>query len=443
MADTDLEPTPEAPIEEPGLDGAPEADVAPDPGSGQAPGAQARPNAAPMAMIPSPLSELVEQARRETAALDTELREIEMLIGQARAEAQRHETRRSQASDKIASYAGRSGADPKELADLNAQLVTLTQRATLMAAQGDVLEGKLKALTRYRDAAAGYAEALAELGEAGVGGPAAEASAASSGDGSTGPSVSRAVLAAQEDMRREIAREMHDGPAQSLTNIILQAQIVERLLDRDPAQARRETLTLNEMVQRSLDATKTFIFDVRPMVLDDLGLVPTLRRLARERSRRSHVPVSFESQGADRRLASDVESAVFRIIDEAMTAYAEAHPDEILVTLDWADGFEALVSAPRDEEPTDETTDAEPAAVKRPRLRIGRGKPKEEAPPAALAAMMEDRKADEEAAREAARIRLPDVAWTSIQARAASAGVTVALEDDGAALRLTLGEAAP
>jgi two-component system sensor histidine kinase DegS len=101
------------------------------------------------------------------------------------------------------------------------------------------------------------------------------------------PAVSRLLLGAKEDLRREIARAMHDGPAQSLTNIVLQAQIVERLVATDPASAGGEVLQLVAMVQQTLEATKSFIFDVRPMVLDDLGLVPTLRRAARERGQAS------------------------------------------------------------------------------------------------------------------------------------------------------------
>src|SRR5260370_1098986 len=120
--------------------------------------------------------------------------------------------------------------------------------------------------------------------------------------GSMPPAVSRLVLSVQEDLRREIARSMHDGPAQSLTNIVLQAQIVDRLLARDPEQAAPEVQALIGMVQRTLEATKTFIFDVRPMVLDDLGLVPTLRKASRERGRRANVKVDFESIGGDRRL---------------------------------------------------------------------------------------------------------------------------------------------
>ena len=116
------------------------------------------------------------------------------------------------------------------------------------------------------------------------------------------------MLSAQEDLRREIARSMHDGPAQSLTNIVLQAQIVERMIAKDPEQARGEIRLLMSMVQQTLEATKSFIFDVRPMVLDDLGLVPTLRRATRDRGRRAQVQVEFESLGGDRRLPMDVES---------------------------------------------------------------------------------------------------------------------------------------
>jgi two-component system sensor histidine kinase DegS len=138
-----------------------------------------------------------------------------------------------------------------------------------MEAQVDILEGKLKILSRFRESLRRYS---AELDRASMGG-AVPQHTADKLDTSTPlpPAVSRLVLAAQEDMRREIARAMHDGPAQSLTNIVLQAQIVERLLDRDPPQAKTEIGQLKDMVQHTLDATKTFIFDVRPMVLDDLG----------------------------------------------------------------------------------------------------------------------------------------------------------------------------
>jgi signal transduction histidine kinase len=175
------------------------------------------------------------------------------------------------------------------------------------------------------------------------------------------------VLAAQEDLRRDIARAMHDGPAQSLTNIVLQAQIVERLLDRDPAAARSEVGELMAMVQRTLEATKTFIFDVRPMVLDDLGLVPTLRRVARDRGRRAQVPVEFESLGSDRRLSMELESAVFRVADEAVGGLVVGGPEKVTMTLDWGEELEVAVRAihAASEEPAEEAPRADmPAALR-------------------------------------------------------------------------------
>ena len=160
---------------------------------------------------------------------------------------------------------------------------------------------------------------------------------------------------------------MHDGPAQSLTNIVLQTQIVERLIDRDPAAARAEVGELVAMVQRTLEATKTFIFDVRPMVLDDLGLVPTLRRVARDRSRRARIPVEFDSLGTDRRLPVELESAVFRIVDELIAALTLTRPERVTVTLEW--GAAELTTtvrghlAPQDEEVARPIADDVPAAL--------------------------------------------------------------------------------
>src|SRR5207253_1665951 len=122
-----------------------------------------------------------------------------------------------------------------------ASLANLTRRAVLMEAQVEVLEGKAKVLTRFRDAVAELAEQLGATPIRDISHGAADGE--SDGDGAaTGRSedstaVTRLLLGAQEDLRREIARAMHDGPAQSLTNIVLQAQIVERLVARDPEQA--------------------------------------------------------------------------------------------------------------------------------------------------------------------------------------------------------------
>jgi two-component system sensor histidine kinase DegS len=359
----------------------------------------------------------------ELAALDLELGEIDMLVNQARVEAGRHEQKRAQAEDKLGTLVS-AKAEPKDVVELTTQLIGLTRRAALMEAQVEVLEGKRKTLGRFRDSLASHSEAIARgpLAGAATGGPNGAA------ETPMPPAVSRMVLAAQEDLRREIARAMHDGPAQSLTNIVLQAQIVEHLVAKSPELAPAEVRLLMSMVQQTLEATKSFIFDVRPMVLDDLGLVPTLRRAARDRGRRAAVPVEFESLGADRRLPMELESGLFRILDEALAGYLSGGPDSVTLRLDWAELVEARVTASRAGQPTPAPT------VNPPEPRTGK-----DLPPA-LAAMMEDRRADRQAAAEAARdaaiVTLPPAAWKEIQQRAATLGVTVELLEGGGCLRV-------
>ncbi|HEY6568779.1 MAG TPA: histidine kinase [Candidatus Limnocylindrales bacterium] len=358
---------------------------------------------------PASAAQLAADLGADVAAIDNELAEIDMLVGQARAEAGRHEQKRAQLAAKL------TATDEGGAPDAWAQLVTLTKRSVLMEAQVDVLEGKRRALARHRDALVVVAEAITVLaGESGAvpdGGP---------------PSLSRVVMSAQEDLRREIARAMHDGPAQSLTNIVLQAAIVERLLGRDPDSARGELRLLVSMVQQTLDATKNFIFEVRPMVLDDLGVVPTLRRMVRDRGRRAKIPVEFETLGQDRRLPMDVESTVFRILDVALAAYLSLGPERVQVRLDWTDELEARVIAERapklpgdGEALPDIPTDDMPDAIRE-----------------MIMQRHEDRKAAVEAAEAAAIVELPAAVLRDVTDRASSIGGRVEMLAGGGELRV-------
>lgn len=354
--------------------------------------------------------------------LDKELDEVDLLIAQARTEAARHEARRTSTTDKLEGLTG--SADITERLEQTAALVGLTKRAALMETQVEVLDGKRRALARYRDAIVSYIDALSHVGAEGTGG------AAGAGDEPMPPAVARLLMGAQEDLRREIARAMHDGPAQSLTNIVLQAQIVERLVGKDPEASAVEVQHLVAMVQQTLDATKTFIFDVRPMVLDDLGLVPTLRRATRERSRRAGIPVEFESMGQDQRLPMDLESGLFRMLDEALAGYIGAGPDLISMKLDWGDRLTADVVATR--AVAVETT--APTDIAIPTEEAGKNLPP------ALAALVEDRRtAKRDAAAAAVRasiVVLPAATWHEIQDRAASVSVEAELRADGGHLHL-------
>jgi two-component system sensor histidine kinase DegS len=365
----------------------------------------------------------------EMATLDSELTEIDLLVQQARSEADRHEMKRSQTADRVATMRGATTPNTADLAEATGQLVQLTRRAVMMESQVDVLQGKQKALGRYRQALERYGAELREVAVGGgwaVAGPAGGLPALGPGagleDGDVPAAVSRLILTAQEDLRRDIARAMHDGPAQSLTNIVLQAQIVDRLVDRDPVLARAEVKALIAMVQTTLEATKSFIFDVRPMVLDDLGLVPTIRRAARERGRRAQVVVDFDSLGSDRRLAMELESGLFRMIDQALAGYLSTAPQRVVIRLDWADQVEARIAAVA-EAPAVKADPALPAL--------------DATTPAALAQMIGDRRstaaADEPAPPDHS---LPAKAWREILQRAATLGVVAELLAGGTEVRL-------
>lgn len=128
-----------------------------------------------------------------------------------------------------------------------------------------------------------------------------------------------AVIRAQEEERRRVAREIHDGPAQLMANIVLRLEVTERLLATDLDRARKELAELREMVRSSLHDVRKIIFDLRPMALDDLGLVPAIRGYLAEYKSRYGVDVELGTLGQERRLDQAVEVALFRFTQEALS----------------------------------------------------------------------------------------------------------------------------
>jgi len=279
----------------------------------------------------------------DVGGLEAELGEIDMLTSQATAEAERHEERRARAEERVTTLERDPRADARDLKEARTQLLTQIRRAALFEAQQQLLEGKQRTLQRFRDRLVRAEDDLrsvrASAVRGGATGGAGFAAAltvrplASAGD-TTDPSV---LLRAQEELRREIARQMHDGPAQSLANIALQAEIVLRLAGRGDPRTQGELDQLRVMVEQALAATKEFIFDVRPMVLDDLGLMPTLRRTALDRGNRAGLEIDLDSQGTERRLPQDMESGVFRLIDDTINGYLALRPSRVAVRLDWGE----------------------------------------------------------------------------------------------------------
>ena len=126
------------------------------------------------------------------------------------------------------------------------------------------------------------------------------------------------MIQAQESERQRLSRQMHDGPAQALSNYILQTEIALRLFDMDQTKARDELENLKVSVTETFRKVRDFIFELRPMMLDDLGLVPTLKRYVDAVKEQSGLDVRFLVTGSERRLQPYQEVMIFRAIQELL-----------------------------------------------------------------------------------------------------------------------------
>jgi two-component system sensor histidine kinase DegS len=143
------------------------------------------------------------------------------------------------------------------------------------------------------------------------------------------------IVQAQEEERQRLARQMHDGPAQSLTNFILQTEICQRLFDRDPERAAEELNNLKSTASVTFQKVRDFIFDLRPMMLDDLGVVPTVRRYVDSFREKNDVEVKLDILGDERRLETHREVLIFRATQELMAQARDyATANSISIRLD-------------------------------------------------------------------------------------------------------------
>lgn len=146
------------------------------------------------------------------------------------------------------------------------------------------------------------------------------------------------ILEAQEEERKRLSREIHDGPAQMLANVMMRSELIERVYrERSPEEALHEIRDLRKMVRSALYEVRRIIYDLRPMALDDLGLVPTLRKyLATIEEYNNGCPkITFFSMGQEKRLPSKLEVALFRLVQESVTnALKHAEASEIQVKME-------------------------------------------------------------------------------------------------------------
>lgn len=143
------------------------------------------------------------------------------------------------------------------------------------------------------------------------------------------------IILAQEEERKRISREIHDGPAQLLAHLVLRTEIVERMIAKQEFKmVQDEIVDLKKQVRSSLEEMRKVIFNLRPMALDDLGLIPTLRKYVQDFEEKTKIRSLFETRGKEHRLSSAMEAAIYRLIQEALTNAAKhAYPTYVLVEI--------------------------------------------------------------------------------------------------------------
>jgi signal transduction histidine kinase len=127
------------------------------------------------------------------------------------------------------------------------------------------------------------------------------------------------VVSAQEAERQRIARELHDGTGQTLTALGLGLAAAADRVDSEPAAVRRQLIDMKQMNAQVLQEVHNVIADLRPSVLDNLGLLPALRGHIHAFEERTGIQTKLVVRGKSARLKPDVETTIFRIVQEALT----------------------------------------------------------------------------------------------------------------------------
>lgn len=128
------------------------------------------------------------------------------------------------------------------------------------------------------------------------------------------------IILAQEEERKRIARDLHDGVAQSFVHLSLRAEIAQRFLQRREFEAAEQELSmLKDEIRVQLDEVRKMIFNLRPLADDRTSLADALRKYVREFEERSKIRVEFKSHGKERRLPPPMEVAIFRILQESLS----------------------------------------------------------------------------------------------------------------------------
>ncbi len=147
----------------------------------------------------------------------------------------------------------------------------------------------------------------------------------------------RKVISAQEEERKRIARELHDETSQALAALALALETASVAPTRSIKEMKARIAAIKPRAVGILEEVRKLTLDLRPTVLDDLGLIPAIRWYAENRLRHQGVKVQIEAVGNERRLPPELETTLFRVVQEAISNVGHhARAENVIVTLDFS-----------------------------------------------------------------------------------------------------------
>lgn len=282
---------------------------------------------------PNDKDALVKELRDKQDRARRELSEIEVLIRQNQAEVDKLAQKEMQLKGRMRELdVNLERYDKPTIKNFYVSAQEQMMRAQMMRAQVEQLQTKQQLLRQRYDELSALIDSVEGTQMAVV--------AAANAVPTVDPQEQVAeIIKTQEKERLRLSLQLHDGPAQSMSNLVLRAEICERFLDHDPNAARAEMASLKTAINTVLQDTRRFIFDLRPMTLDDLGLVPTLRRYTQELGQKHGIEINLMLQGLETRLPRHYEVTIFRFIQEALNnVQRHANASQVRVTIDADEG---------------------------------------------------------------------------------------------------------
>ncbi|HEY3230870.1 MAG TPA: sensor histidine kinase, partial [Roseiflexaceae bacterium] len=141
------------------------------------------------------------------------------------------------------------------------------------------------------------------------------------------------LLSKEEEVRRQLARDLHDGPAQAFAAIAMNIEFIKRLLERDPTRVLGELDKLSALAKHTTHEVRTMLFELRPLVLETQGLATTLQQYL-ERFQGNGIEIILDSANISANLDTKTEGTLFNIIQESINnALKYAKADHIWVRL--------------------------------------------------------------------------------------------------------------